>query len=347
MSEENARRTDWIDFAKGFVMIAVVEGHATFHFTPANEFFATFRMPFFFIMAGFLLNFDKWGGKENYKKFLVKLFKRLLLPYYLAELLFFPIWYFLCYKADFGQYMWRWAYIENPLDALAAIFVGNHNDGPLLLIQLWFLPALLFAEIIFINLYNRFKKIGAGIFVAVAICAIIGFNMKKFFVLPMGADIALVAQVFILAGVLLRRHKICERLDFKICAGLILLLVAAFRFNILVSMDLRQYGDPLLFYVGGIAGTLLVMKISILLTKLGGTFCAVMNSCGRQSMAILIFHPLFISMTYDLLDAAKVNPDLYLTDPRIVFAVTAAGSLLPVFVAKRFGKLPLLRFFCA
>ena len=328
-------------------MIAVVEGHATFHFTPVNEFFATFRMPFFFIMAGFLLNFDKWGGKENYKKFLVKLFKRLLLPYYLAELLFFLIWYFVCYKAGFGQYMWSWAFVENPLDALAAIFVGNHNDGPLLLIQLWFLPALLFAEVIFINLFNRFKKIGTRIFAAIAICAGVGFNMEDFFVLPMGADIALVAQIFILAGVLLRRHKIHERLDLKICAVLILLLMAAFHFNILVSMDLRQYGNPLLFYAGGIAGTLLVMKISMLLTKFGGALCAVMNSCGRQSMAILIFHPLFIATLYDLLDAAKVNPELYLTDPLIIFTATAAGVLIPVFIANRFGKLPLLKYFCA
>lgn len=328
-------------------MIAVVEGHATFHFTPANEFFATFRMPFFFIMAGFLLNFDKWGGKENYKKFLAKLFKRLLLPYYLAELLFFPIWYFVCYKAGFGQYMWNWAYVENPLDALAAIFVGNHNDGPLLLIQLWFLPALLVAEVIFINLYNRFKEIGAGIFVTVAICAGVGFNVKNFSILPMGADIALVAQIFILAGVLLRKFKVNERLDFKICAVLIFLLLAAFRFNVLVSMDLRQYGDPLLFYAGGIAGTLLVMKLSMLLTKFGGALCAVVNSCGRQSMAILILHPLFIAITYDLLEAAGLNRELFLIDARIIFVATAAGSLLPVFVAKRFGKVPLLKFFCA
>ena len=176
-------------------MIAVVEGHTTFHFTPENQFFAIFRMPFFFIMAGFLLNLDKWGGKEHYKKFLLKLFNRLLIPYYLAELLFLPIWYVACYKADFGQYMWSWAYVENPLAALAAIFVGNHNDGPLLLMQLWFLPALLLAEIIFINLCNLFRKIGAGIFFAVVICAVAGFAVKNFFVLPMGADIALVAQV--------------------------------------------------------------------------------------------------------------------------------------------------------
>lgn len=327
-------------------MIAVVEGHTTFHFTPENEFFAIFRMPFFFIMAGFLLNFDKWGGKDNYKKFLLKLFNRLLIPYYLAELLFLPIWFFLCHKAGFGQYMWSWAYVENPMAALAAIFVGNHNDGPLLLMQLWFLPALLLAEIIFINLYNHFRKIGAGIFFAVVICAIAGFTVKNFFVLPMGADIALVAQVFMLAGVLIRKFKIADRLNLKICAVLIIFLLLAFKFNgVLVSMDLRQYGNPILFYAGGIAGTLLVIKISMLLTKFGGILSDVMNFCGRQSMIILIIHPLFIATLYDILDAAKVNPEIFLTDVRIILAATSAGVLLPVLIAKKFGKLPILKNF--
>lgn len=327
-------------------MIAVVEGHTTFHFTPENEFFAIFRMPFFFIMAGFLLNLEKWGGKENYKKFLLKLFNRLLIPYYLAELLFLPLWYFVCYKLGFGQYMWSWAYVENPMAALAAIFVGNHNDGPLLLMQLWFLPALLLAEIIFINLCNLFRKIGAGIFFAVGICAVAGFTVKNFFVLPMGADIALVAQVFMLAGVLMRKFKITERLNLKICAGLIIILVLSFKFNdVLVSMDLRQYGNPILFYAGGIAGTLLVIKISMLLTKAGGVLSDVMNRCGRQSMMILILHPLFIATLYDVLDAAKVNPELFLTDARIIFAATAAGVLIPVLIAKHFGKLPVLKNF--
>lgn len=342
-----ANRIGWIDFAKGLVMIAVVQGHTIYHFTPENGFLAIFRMPFFFIMAGYLLNLDKWGGKENYKKFLLKLFNRLLLPYYLAELLFLPIWYFLCHKADFGQYMWSWAYVENPVEALAAIFIGNHNDGPLLLMQLWFLPALLFAEIIFINLYNRFGKIGVGILVAVALCAVVGFSVKNFLILPMGADIALVAQVFILAGVLIRKFNLCARLDFKICAALIIILVATFKFNILVSMDLRQYGNPVLFYAGGIAGTLLVIKISMLLTSFGGFLCGVMNRCGQQSMIILIMHPLFISTLYDFLAAANINPEIFLTDTRIIFAATAAGVLIPVFIARHFGKLPLLKVFCS
>lgn len=55
-------RIAWVDFAKGFIMIAVVFLHASIPDTAVNKFLGSFRMPFFFVMAGFLLNLDKWGG---------------------------------------------------------------------------------------------------------------------------------------------------------------------------------------------------------------------------------------------------------------------------------------------
>ena len=144
----------------------------------------------------------------------------------------------------------------------------------------------------------------------------------------------------------LRKFKIADRLDLKICVAMIIILSLAFKCNdVLVSMDLRQYGNPILFYAGGIAGTLLVIKISMLLTKFGGILSDIMNRCGRQSMIILIMHPLFISTLYDILDAAKVNPEIFLTDARIIFLATAAGVLIPVLIAKKYGKLPILKIF--
>ena len=55
-----AERIAWVDFAKGVAMILVVFGHVVD--IEWNKLLAEFRMPFFFIMAGFLLNFEKWGG---------------------------------------------------------------------------------------------------------------------------------------------------------------------------------------------------------------------------------------------------------------------------------------------
>ena len=337
-----ASRIDWIDFAKGFVMIAVVWGHALIPDAALNKFFFMFRMPFFFVMAGFLLNLDKWGGAENYKKFLTKLFNRLLVPYYLAELLFYPIWFVVCHEAGLLRYSWGLTDID-PIDALAAIFMGN---GSLILAPLWFLTALFIAEIIFLKLCNHFGKIDLKIFTVAGICAFIGLN-QKFFYLPMSADISLAAQIFLLAGVLIRKFNFHERLDFKICCVLAIILLGAFHFNEPVILIHRQYGNPILFYAGGIAGTLLVLKFSMLVAKFAGTFCELIKYCGRQSMIILILHPIIANVLYEFI-AATTNfpPQHFPTKPIIILPVAAAGVLIPIFIAKHFGKLPLLRLFC-
>ena len=74
-----AERIAWVDFAKGFAIILVVLGHLIHN--DLQRLIFVFHMPFFFVMAGYLMNFEKWGGEKNYKAFSMKLFKRLLVPY--------------------------------------------------------------------------------------------------------------------------------------------------------------------------------------------------------------------------------------------------------------------------
>ena len=163
-------RIAWIDFAKGVAIILVVLGHALKYGSDLWRFIFVFHMPFFFVMAGFLLNLNKWGGAENFKAFASKLFKRLLVPYYIAELLWYPIWFVVCHEMHLLNYLQLWATIK-PSYAFTAIFIGNGNDIGLILGQLWFLPALLCAEIIFVKLFNRLNKFGAEVLaLAVAIC---------------------------------------------------------------------------------------------------------------------------------------------------------------------------------
>lgn len=102
-----AERIGWIDFAKGVAIISVVLGHALDDDFSLCTFIYIFHMPFFFILAGYLLNLDKWGGAKNFKNFLTKLFKRLLVPYYLANILFFPIWFVACHELGYLNYFWE------------------------------------------------------------------------------------------------------------------------------------------------------------------------------------------------------------------------------------------------
>ena len=259
-----AERIGWVDFAKGVAIILMVLGHAVVT-SPLKKFIFVFHMPFFFVTAGFLLNLNKWGGAENFNAFAAKLFKRLLVPYYLAELLWYPIWFVVCHEAGYLKY-WAWTELDS-LAAFTAIFVGNGDATGLILLQLWFLPALLCAELVFIKLYNWLSKFGTKIFAAAVVtCSLFGFCVGRVSVLPFGFDIALTAQIFLLAGVLIRKYNFVERIGLKTCAVSAAVVVLAFCLNISVDMNFRQYGEPFLFYAGGLAGTLLLMKLSALMT---------------------------------------------------------------------------------
>ena len=338
-------RIKWLDFAKGVAIILVVLGHVLKSDSDLYKLIFVFHMPFFFVTAGFLLNLDKWGGDKNFRPFAAKLFKRLIVPYYVAELLWYPIWLVVCREGGHLGHLWHWCEIE-PLNALSAIFIGNGNNTGLILEQLWFLPALLCAEIIFIKLYNRLNKIGVEIFVfAVVTATSLGFNLKPLS-LPLGLDIALAAQIFLLAGVLIRRYNVVERLSPKNCGVLTLIVIVAFEFNERVDMNFRVYGNALLFYAGGLSGTLLLMKISALMTC--GRIFSLISSCGRQSMMILVLHLVVANTLFEIIDTCtEIATEEFFTEPTIIFAVTATSVLIPLKIAERLGKLPVLKYFCA
>lgn len=267
------------------------------------------------------------------------------MPYYLAEILFYPIWFVVCYKAGHLSYQGHWTEI-NPLNAFTAIFIGNGNAIGLVLGVLWFLPALLFTEIIFIKLFNRLNKICAEVFVfSVAMCSLAGICISKISALPMGIDIALAAQIFILAGVLIRKYNFVKRLTPISCGMLTLFLTFAFCLNVHVDMNFRRYGEPFLFYAGGIAGTLLVMKLSALMTS--GKLFALISACGRQSLMILVMHQIVANVFYEIIAVTtSFPPEAFFYEPVIIFGATLLGVVVPLFIAERFGKLPVLKYFC-
>ena len=282
------------------------------------------------------------GGAENYKNFVSKLIKRLLLPYYLANFLWYP---FLVVKEHFFGHLLKIIFYSSPIESFLGIFIGKPILLPLG--PLWFLPCLLIAEIIFIKLYNRLAKMSAEIFVlAIIFAAYTGLILSRLGYLPLGLNVALVSQVFLLVGVLIRRYNFVERIDLKICGLLILTLTCAFQLNKHVNMSDAVFGDPLLFYSGAVAGTLIVMKLSSLIA--GGKIFSLISDCGRQSVMILILHPLIIELFYNIFVRNKLCTLLEIyTEPLLILCMTALGVLIPLVIAENFGRLPILKYFCA
>lgn len=281
------------------------------------------------------------GGDYNYKNFSSKLVKRLLLPYYLAQFLWYP---FLVMKEHYFGHLLKIIFYSSPIEAFLGIFIGKPTMLPLG--PLWFLPCLLIAEIIFIKIYNQFSKSSTEIFVmAVVISAYAGFVLSCFGYLLLGFNVALASQIFLLAGVLIRRYNFVEKMNLKIFSVVALLLIFSFQFNQRVEMSASIFGEPFWFYARGLTGTLIVMKLSALIKS--GKIFSLINYCGRQSMLILVLHPLIIELLYNLLvrNNFATLAEVYHV-PFFIFLSTALGVLIPLFIAKKFGKLPVIKYFC-
>lgn len=70
-------RIDWIDIAKGIGIILVVMGHLAAEDQDLKRFIYCFHMPLFFFISGIVFNIKN----IKFKKFFIKKFKSVYLPY--------------------------------------------------------------------------------------------------------------------------------------------------------------------------------------------------------------------------------------------------------------------------
>ena len=340
-------RIQWIDFASGLVVILMVLGHVMPSGNALKIMFI-FHMPFFFVMAGYVLNTEKWSS--NLWDFTKRLTKRLILPYFLAELIWYPIWFIFSHRLGFLTHLWGLSEAD-PFRAFITIFLGAINNNyesaakaPLLLGPMWFFPCLFLAEVVFLTLYkffgHDFKKLSG----AVLIAAILGLVLGKYYPLPMSLDISLAVQVFILAGILLRAREI----NLLACGISLLVMCIAFTFNPSIDMSFRMYYNPILFYSGGIAGTILIIKLSMICAGIRSKISDFIAYCGFQSVIIVAVHLPVVMVVYDVVAALTPykTQKLLQSDWLVVIFTAGAAIIIPLIIAKKFGKKPIVNYFC-
>ena len=83
-------RQGWVDFAKFFSIFLVVSYHILPYLTGyCDDILRSVRMPFFFLISGYLFRTDKF---PNYRSFFIHRGKQLLVPYFLFSISFFLVW---------------------------------------------------------------------------------------------------------------------------------------------------------------------------------------------------------------------------------------------------------------
>ncbi|KAI7255578.1 hypothetical protein KC345_g11115, partial [Hortaea werneckii] len=291
-----------------------------------------FRLPLFFIVSGYLFSASKYF--DNLGLLIRTKLLTLVLPYFTAGLLTYCLWTLIRlfdngHSPDIAWYK-----------PLLALLYGNYSNGLLLNIPIWFLTCLFVTQIIFcivMRYIHTFSwQLQLGIMLALSLT---GYGIGQAILLPWNTDVALVAQLFVFIGYKLKQHQVLGRIRIFNLNTLILLFIflAAAYFNSYVDMNNRVYGNLLLFYLAGIAGSLLAFKGTQLLAK-SRLFTALLTYIGQESLVILIFHYGVFILLLNFLERYVLHSYLGWF-PTTVIAV--AGSLALNLVIK---KVPVIYF---
>jgi hypothetical protein len=195
--------------------------------------------------------------------------------------------------------------------AVLGILNGNGNNLPFNNV-LWFLPAFFCAGMIFLVLALMFK--GIKLFIAVIFVSFSGIIIGSSHHLIFGLDIAMTTQFFIYFGHLFREAewlKKIERSDKKgmlNCLALMLIFIMLFFSTMNGRIDLmaRIYGQPVLFIISGVIGSVSVLMISSFISIKGYHHYytgKILEIVGRASIYIFISH---IPIFYCLASAAAL-----------------------------------------
>lgn len=168
------KRLDYFDIAKGIgvflVLIGHLQGEEIFQYSPfilpVCEWIFSFHMPFFFIISGMLICYKNDTSKDL-KDTVKKRFRGIMIPYY-----WFSFFYML---VVFVAYFKKQIMIDTVLINLWYVICCYGMN------VLWFLPALFFAEIIFIFIMQKFdRRISVSLIsVQCAIALVVAYILRQ------------------------------------------------------------------------------------------------------------------------------------------------------------------------
>lgn len=263
-------RIEYIDIAKGILIIFVVFGHITTlpHILTygMKAVITTFHMPAFFIINGMLTKAEKIQ-KTPVKQFLLNRSYRLLIPYVFFEIM-----------GGLWQMLFMGRGSVNLRGILYGIFTIHCHVG-----ADWFLPTIFFAEI---GLFLLVKICSKKYFLLVSgICFMVAFLLTDITYLVACCRRILIALSFILIGFSCKKLFMKKNIAVGVVSGLLTISIAYM--NGIVDLSARQFGNPLLYILGSLIGTYYVLSVS---QCLFGTLAKLLGRIGRSSLTIMGTH---------------------------------------------------------
>jgi len=259
-------RINWVDNLKTLGILAVILGHIA---SPLGGFIFSWHMPLFFMIAGFFIKFN-----VDTKDFIIKDFKRLMIPYFIFAVLGLAL-----------ETLKRVALHRDSLDyahELQGIFIWM--DMPSLInsyaFVLWFLPTLFFARVFLVTIHKYIKNIVFQFMIVTVL-----FTSSFFVDLPFALDNAFNAILFVFIGNIFFKFYQDSKLLYILP---VIMFGIYFSFGI-PSLDMarKSYSNVFInvFFALGIVYTMIVILKKIDFSN------RLLTIWGGNTMLLFIVHP--------------------------------------------------------
>ena len=289
------KREAWLDIAKCFCIVLVVLSHTSIRIPVVTFLGGMFFIPLFFVAAGYTYR----NKKESFKSFVLDKAKRLLIPYFVCNVLlvgYFTVTGGISKPAILGIF-----YSRSMLMAPGSEWnmgLMNCLNSPT-----WFLTCIFLAYCIYYVIDCKFEEAAARRKMVLAAMAA-GILTAKFspILLPWGLENALFFLGFMEAGRILKEGGLSWlRKNEWIYANFLIGFVIISYLNVTggktVNVSIDQYGRSMIGYFAvGLAGSLLCMKAAELTEKYLKIFVKTLAFVGRHTMAIMCWHLLAIEV---------------------------------------------------
>lgn len=300
------KRLDYIDMAKGIGIILVIIGHISFVETHILVWISAFHMPLFFTIAGIMMAV-KQPDFTDVKGLISRRVRNLLIPYMWFSVLYF----FMDILNLYIENITIENFYVNLISSLT--FYGKS--------VMWFLTALFLAEVYFILLKSRLKDsiVAICVFVIAAVCVLLVTAVPLFGANSSASLWATGAinfiKTFIRAGIVLpfvaagyflwkpmkklihfkgvgtasdnKKTVFNGTKPMEALLGIMLtvLCIAVSMKNWSVDTNNMILGNPLLYYIGGIAGSFGTLLLCKVIPGIG-----LLKFFGKNSLIVMATH---------------------------------------------------------
>lgn len=239
-------RLKHVDILKGIGILSVIFFHIFTLHKPSLYYSATFKIPIFFFLSGYLFKMC------DFKIFIQRKFKGLIVPYFIFGAINLGLCFYFHKISNLGQYLERFFWINNH----TTLFIAG---------ALWFLTALFFVNL-FAWLIYKYKKY----YISIILFAIILVLFAVFkFKLPFSMDSAIFMVPVFYLGYLFRKIEPELKTWQNIFLFVILFVISlsALPINGYVNPRICLFNNLFYYYFYAIIGVLAYYYLSKFITK--------------------------------------------------------------------------------